>query len=81
MEILGWKWIGIGGGYNEGVPSIDDLKQKAKELLIDACWEKTNVATGGFQVEYEKEDGEDKQFLHLVFQLEEVEGYIDDDDE
>ena len=60
MEALNWKW-----SSPNGVPSIDELKEQAVDLLI-RCFQHSEknkedwfVASGGFEASsYYKEDGE-----------------------
>lgn len=60
MEALNWKWSSA-----DGVPSIDELKEQAVDLLI-RCFQHSEknkedwiAATGGFEASsYYKEDGE-----------------------
>lgn len=79
MERLDWKWVMT----KYGVPTIDELKREAKRLLIDACVEKTCVATGGFRAVYEAGETPDdpETYIALEFIIEECEGFVDDDDD
>lgn len=61
MEALNWKW-----SSSNGVPSVDELKEHAVNLLI-GCFQQSEknkedciMATGGFEAYsyYYKEDGE-----------------------
>ena len=60
MDALNWKWSSA-----DGVPSIDELKEQAVDLLI-RCFQQSEknkedcvMATGGFEASsYYKEDGE-----------------------
>lgn len=48
MEATNWGWA-TSEGYK--VPSIDQIKDQARRLLIDAVWEEehvANISTGGF---------------------------------
>jgi hypothetical protein len=66
MELLDWKWAGA----EEGIPTVPELRQEARRLLKMSFEEKTNVATGGFNVMYESEaDG--GEFIQLMFVVEE----------
>ena len=64
MEALDWKWVG--GGTQDGVPSVYRLIKKAEELLKDCVNEiehrNTNtlvLSTGGFKATCVKyDDGE-----------------------
>ena len=77
MEQLDWKWAMT----KYGVPTLDELKSEAKRLLIDACVEKTCVATGGFRAVYEAGETPDdpETYIALEFIIEECEGFVDDD--
>ena len=79
MEQLDWKWAMT----KYGVPTLDELKSEAKRLLIDACVEKTCVATGGFRAVYEAGETPDdpETYIALEFIIEECEGFVDDDDD
>lgn len=78
MKQLDWKWAMT----KYGVPTLDELKSEAKRLLIDACVEKTCVATGGFRAVYEKGTPDDPEpYIGLEFIIEECEGFVDDDDD
>ena len=76
MSYLAWDWIGCGEGGKNGVPSVERIKEEARRLLIDAAYEKTNIATGGLKAVYEK-DGEhdDDPYIGLEFIVEECEGF------
>ena len=84
MEQLDWKWAH--SKYNVptskyNVPTIDEMKCEAKRLLIDACIEKTCVATGGFRAVYEEcSQGDPDPYIGLEFIIEECEGLIDEDE-
>ena len=60
METLNWTWASSGG-----VPSVDELKEQAVDLLIK-CFQQSEknkedciMATGGFEAySYYKEDSE-----------------------
>ena len=78
MEQLDWKWA----MSKYGVPTIDEMKHEAKRLLIDACVERTCVATGGFRAVYEEcSQGDPDPYIGLEFIIEECEGFVDDEDE
>lgn len=65
MKALDWHWhMGV-DGY--GIPRVDSIRNKAKELLLDAYErEVTQSSTGGFSYGYD--NGE----LWLTFQIEEA---------
>ena len=78
MEQLDWKWA----MSKNGVPTIDEMKHEAKRLLIDACVERTCVATGGFRAVYEDDEpGGTDPYIGLEFIVEECEGFVDDDED
>ena len=65
MMALNWQWYFIDGIY--AIPTIEDLRYKAEQLLLDAIstLEKNYyVATGGFVVRKE-----DNNFISLSFEL------------
>ena len=79
MKSLDWKWA----FSNEGVPTVEELKREAHRLLVDACEEETNIATGGLRAVYEKEADRAESgdpYIGLEFIVEECEGYENDDD-
>ena len=77
MEQLDWKWTST----KPGVPTIDEMKCEAKRLLIDACIEKTCIATGGFRAVYEEcSQGDPDPYIGLEFIIEECEGFVDEDE-
>ena len=77
MQYLDWHWVKV------GVPTVEDIKAEAKRLLVDACYEKTIVSTGGLRATYEatpgSEDGE--EFIQLEFILTDAEGFDEDEDD
>ena len=78
MNFLDWKWVKA----KYGTPTIDELKIEAKRLLIDACIERTCIATGGFRAVYEEgTPGDTDPFIGLEFIIEECEGFMNDDDD
>lgn len=65
MVALEWTW------RDEGVPTIEKLRETARRLLVDASEnEFGNIMTGGFKAEYHK-DGE----FSLEFILAETNSY------
>ena len=80
MKSLGWRWA-----FSEnGTPSVEELKTEAHRLLVKACAEETNIATGGFRAVYEKESGwedDDSPYVGLEFIVEECEGFENDEDD
>lgn len=78
MESLDWKWA-----FSNGTPSVEELKKEAHRLLVDACEEETNIATGGFRAVYERcaVSGEDDFYLGLEFIVEECEGFTKEEDD
>ena len=58
MTALKWTW------RDEGVPTIDSLKQTARELLESAASsEHGNIMTGGFKAEYHKDGNFTLEFI------------------
>lgn len=55
MKILKWKWV-IGGKLV--IPSLQQLVEKARSLLIEAATKTTSVETGAFKAtaKYSKKD-------------------------
>ena len=79
MQVLNWQWYHPGENDTK-VPSIDEIKKRAKELLQEAAEsavltkDEYVIATGGFRAEakyYPKQEGK-KSFLwvRLAFILE-----------
>jgi hypothetical protein len=50
MEALEWEWVFV------GVPSLEEIKKFAKELLIRSVSEKITISTGGFTSKYDEKD-------------------------
>jgi len=66
MKILKWRWV-IGGELV--IPSLQQLVEKARSLLIEAATKTTSVETGGFKVTA-KYSEKDILCLRLEFILE-----------
>lgn len=66
MTMVKWEWWD-GEGPNK-VPTIEQLKIAAKDLLIATYNEKGGRQTGGFVTEYFDVDG--TEYLHLHFAIE-----------
>ena len=78
MEDLDWKWAGT----KFGVPTVEEMKDAAQCLLIDAVQEETTCSTGGFRAVYESEGAADPDpYIGLEFILEEREGFKKEDDD
>lgn len=75
MEHLNWTWV------NEGVPSETVLRTRAYELLVDAAYEETTIATGGFKATWEEGSDDGIPFILLEFILTDCEGFVDDEDD
>ena len=71
MKFLNWKWVY--SKSEDGIPTIDELKNCAATLLIDAITDATSFSTGGFKAEYY--DGS----ITLLFCIEDIEGLDDDE--
>ena len=75
MSYLDWKWAGC-GSEKCGVPSVEKIKEEARRLLVDAAYEKTNIATGGLRAVYERDGAhDDDPYIGLEFIVEECEGF------
>ena len=72
MAYLDWKWVGT----KNGIPTIEEIEDEAKRMLIDAAFEETSLSCGGLKVTYEN-DGEnpDDPFIMLEFILTDCEGF------
>ena len=78
MELLDWHWAFT----SKGVPTVEEIKVEARRILIDACEEETNIATGGFRAVYEADGTEDGEpYIGLEFIVEDCEGFAEDDGE
>lgn len=82
MVCLNWKWAF--SKSHDGIPSIDELKKFALDLLLNAAKEKTDISSGGFRAVYEDaevyEDADDEnkeQFIQLEFIVADYEGFSD----
>ena len=62
MKYLGWKWYTTVNSDSK-VPSKDELRDKAKELLTIAVKEHATVSSGGFSAEYNEDDELSLQFV------------------
>lgn len=77
MQYFQWSWAGA----KNGVPDIWEIEETAKRLLVDAAYEKTQIATGGLRAVYEKdEENPDDPFIQLEFVLTDCEGFDEEDD-
>ena len=75
MYFLDWTWIST----KVGGPSVDEIREEAHRLLVDAAKEKTCIATGGLRAVYEKGDENDPEpFIGLEFIVEDCEGFEDE---
>lgn len=76
MKYFHWSWAGA----KNGVPDIWEIEETANRLLVDAAYEKTQIATGGLRAVYEKdEENPDDPFIQLEFVLTDCEGFDEDD--
>ena len=72
MDYLDWKWVGT----KNGIPTIDEIRDEAKRMLIDAAFEETPISCGGLKVTYENDDeNPDDPFIQLEFILTDCEGF------
>lgn len=79
MELLQWVWITCGENGKAAVPTVGHMKAEAKRLLIEAAYEKTNIATGGFKAVYETTGPDDDDpYIGLEFIVEDGEGFVED---
>lgn len=69
MRVLRWKW----SGTEEGVPLLGEIKQRARQLLVQSIEENTTISTGGFRATYSHYENH----LNLEFILSECESYIE----
>jgi len=73
MGALNWRWA----GYETIPPTINELKERAKDLLIEALKRKTSIGTGGFWVEYLAPDEYGNEGVILSFQVDRCGVYKD----
>lgn len=72
MDYLDWKWVGT----KNGIPTIDEIENEAKRMLIDAAFEETPLSCGGLKVTYENDsETPDDPFIQLEFILTDCEGF------
>lgn len=50
MKLMDWEWEGF------GIPCVGKIKEGAKGICERAWTEETNVSSGGFACEYDKEE-------------------------
>ena len=76
MKFLGWKYAFLKGEYR--IPSIDEIRDFAFDLLVRAATEKTDIASGGFRAVYDGPDANNPdRFIQLEFILTDYEGFAD----
>lgn len=73
MQALDWKWRDGGKSF---IPTIAQLKQKARELLEQSIKTKV-VSSGGFIAKYHPKADRDPEYFELFFVLEEVDSFIE----
>ena len=60
------------------IPSIDEIRDFAFDLLLRAATEKTDIASGGFRAVYDAPDANNPdRFIQLEFILTDYEGFAD----
>jgi ribosomal protein L25 (general stress protein Ctc) len=78
MKALNWEWIDV------GIPSIEQLREKARSLLIEAkryvststkFEPEYHVSVCGFTVDAHKVGNSDKVYLRLAFEVDEWDNY------
>ena len=72
MDYLDWKWVGT----KNGIPTIEEIEDEAKRMLIDAAFEETSLSCGGLKVTCENDGANpDDPFILLEFILTDCEGF------
>lgn len=72
MDYLDWKWVGT----KNGIPDVDEIKDEARRMLIDAAFEETTISCGGLKATYKPDDeNPDDPFILLEFILIDCEGF------
>lgn len=77
MNFLDWTWAFT----SNGVPTVEEIKREAEKILVDACEEETNIATGGLRAVYEADTEDGDPYIGLEFIVEDCEGFNEDDDD
>lgn len=77
MQALDWRWS---SNPNEPsyIPTIRNLKEKARNLLLDSVNNKI-TGSGGFEARYHPSVDGDPEWFELRFIIEDVESFDDDD--
>lgn len=68
MSLVKWSWCD--GKGPDGVPTIDQLKSRARRMLAETYNEKCGRQTGGFITEYGGNAKNSTECLHLHFSIE-----------
>lgn len=69
MKAIDWKWVKKDSSY--GVPTVDEIKEKAANLLWNLVNSDVNlISTGGLEVSKDFSDYDDP-FIQLKFVVEE----------
>lgn len=57
MKFIDWQWAILANGkYIFRVPTVLELKERAKELLMDSTENKRSISSGGFEVILKEEN-------------------------
>ena len=72
MTFLDWKWISPKGVL---IPTIDEVKEEARRLLVDAVTKHTTIASGGFKARFENSPDGEEPFIGLEFIIEDFSNY------
>lgn len=59
MKFLNWKWASLS---NEGIPTVDQLRDEARKLLKEAWDKKSTISTGGFTARYHSEEDDGSEY-------------------
>lgn len=77
MEALDWRWATVGGK----VPTEEELKEQARNLLKTTFERKCDTATGGFWTEYIEADEDGSEGASLSFRIDNTSVWLNKDNE
>ena len=72
MTFLDWNWFSPKGF---SIPTIDEIKEEARRLLVDAVTKHTTIASGGFKARFEDSPDGEEPFIGLEFIIEDFSNY------
>lgn len=72
MTFLDWTWASPKGF---SIPTIDEIKEEARRLLVDAVTKHTTIASCGFKARFEDSPDGEEPFIGLEFIIEDYSNY------